>query len=49
MADQADIPMPLCRLLMKLLAEIECGEREFSCDNLDELLVLDQQTYGNKQ
>ena len=49
MADQDDIPMPLCRLLMKLLAEIERGEREFSCDNLEELLVLDQRTYGNKQ
>lgn len=46
LADQAAIPMPLCRLLMKLLGEIEHGAREFSCDNLAELLVLDQETYG---
>ncbi len=45
LADEAGIEMPLCRLLLKMLDELENGQRPFSLDNLEELLICDQQNY----
>jgi 2-dehydropantoate 2-reductase len=42
LAEEARIDMPLCRLLLKLLNEVENNERSFSVENLEELLVKDE-------
>ncbi|HZK85387.1 MAG TPA: 2-dehydropantoate 2-reductase [Desulfosporosinus sp.] len=46
LADEAHIKMPLCRLLMQLLHEVENSERPFFIDNLEILLNKDQEIYG---
>lgn len=44
-AEDANIDMPLTRLLLKLLIEIEDGKRQFSIDNLEILLEKSNEKY----
>jgi 2-dehydropantoate 2-reductase len=44
-AEEAKIELPLCRLLLELLDEIENGKRDFSLENLEILLRKDQEIY----
>lgn len=43
---EAQIPMPLCELLLEMLHELEEGKRPFSLDNLEILLKKNQEIYG---
>ena len=45
LAEWANIEMPLCRLLIDMLQEIENGEREMSTQNLDILLEKNNEVY----
>lgn len=45
LAEKHGIEMPLCRYLLNMLKELEDGKREFSDDNLEELLAKDLEFY----
>lgn len=47
LAEEAKLELPLCRLLLSLLDELENGRREFTTDNLELLLKLNQEVYGS--
>ncbi|MDD2498636.1 MAG: 2-dehydropantoate 2-reductase [Desulfitobacteriaceae bacterium] len=46
LAEEAKIEMPLCRLLLEMLNELENGTRSFSLDNLEILLKKDNEIYN---